>query len=212
MAKEVTTAVQFEVDEAGLVLSDPCYIDHDDVSPEGGMETPGILSWGDGMHLFTNARQGWWTAEIQVNDEGAWGNRVAKLIAMCDGYNPVERRGADGVAAVDSGQMFVGAASTMPIDYDRLLASYNGPDGEWVNRNMLVCQEGAVSSTGFGDGAYGVEVGYDREGQVVEVAVTFIGDEENECSECGYNEDDCHCCPDCYAAECVCDEEDESDD
>jgi hypothetical protein len=209
-AKTVTTEVHFEVADE-VVISDPCYLERAD---ENGY---GVLTWGDGMHKIS-AHPGEWLAVIETADNSethGWGERVSKLIAEYKGGGRLTHRDEQlGYAAVDSGQMFIGAAEGLPIDYDALLALYYtgdlisgdepgppSPTGrKWVNHQMLACQTGAVSSTGYGDGTYEVTVGRDSDGQVVYIEVDFFGEEEDEytCQSCGSyvssGEDYCDAC------------------
>lgn len=160
----IIAAVKFVVDDE-LVIADPCYVDQNDV--EGGFSS---LTPGHGGLVIPDAA-GSWTGRVIRCDEGPWGTRVATL--------RLERAGAPtvrylerllGAVDVDSGQMYAGCRSNLPLDYDALLAEYIGD----VDRHILAFGGGVISSTGFGDGCYRVVASEDA--SVIEVR--FIEDEE----------------------------------
>lgn len=179
-SREIVTAVELVVADK-LVVADPCYIDADDG------DTPETVTAGLGVnrHGVTNLgvviedAAGSWTAEVEMapNDAG----RVAKLVLSHNGRfatGPSEL--VNDCNGVDSGQMMAVCASELPIDYDELLLAYHDEDGNWQSREILGSEGGAVSSTGYGDGAYPVELRRDRDGRPAEVTVTFIGDGDDE--------------------------------
>lgn len=172
-SKATITRVEFTVADR-LVIADPCYIDTDD-GPVDDNLAHGILSRSGGG-VVLNECEGTWVAEIEISDEGSWGNRTSKLILIRKGESHrsvgCESHGCNGV---DSGQMGAFCASNLPLDYDALLAAY----GDDFSRHMLAFGGGAVSSTGFGDGCYPVTIERDVDERPVMVSVEFIGDEED---------------------------------
>ena len=171
MTTEIVTRVEFDVADR-LVVSDPCYIDKDDTV--GGQTVEMAVS---GLGLVLEGCAGGWTAEVEFED-----NRVSTLRAVKrNRYDGEWRRADTEGACVDSGQMFVGDAEAFGLDYDALLARYEKADGEWDERlHFFAFLEGAVSSTGYGDGCYPVYVKYDAEGAVVGVEVRFMEDDEED--------------------------------
>jgi hypothetical protein len=174
-SKAIITAVEFTVEDK-LVVADPCYIDSDDGSFEENVKS-GILSRSGGGIVFEGA-VGDWVAEIETQDEGAWGIRVGKLHLSRKGARSyLSRRLKDvGEVGVDSGQMGAFCATCLPLDYDALLNAYEGDH----SRNMLAFGGGAVSSTGYGDGSYEVTAAYDNDDRPVEIVVDFLPEEEPE--------------------------------
>ncbi len=124
-------------------------------------------------------RDGKWNARVLVTDEKDWGHRIASLHAWADGVKPGGPLKEVAVAGVDSGQMGI---------YD---AGQLGPDvtsesdyGRICNRTLSglgagTLPYGVVSSSGFGDGGYGVFIRTDDEGKVIELMVEFIPDDED---------------------------------
>lgn len=171
MAREIITQVEFEVADK-LMIADPCYIDTNDTLSD--LARLGIT--------LTNCA-GTWVAEIEIKNEGRWGSRVSVLRAERKGArhaaftSSLDREGENGV---DSGQMYIGCLGNFPLDYDKLLERYQLPNGEWNNDlKFFAFGEGAVSSTGFGDGCYPVYVSRDISGAPVAVEVRFMEDEED---------------------------------
>jgi hypothetical protein len=171
MATEVVTKILFFVKDR-LVVSDPCYIDSDDV--DSSIPLDEVLS--ELGQVFEHCA-GEWEAEINTIDE-----HVSVLYAnkVGENFSSVAWEHV-GKAGVDSGQMFLGCASMFGLDYDALLEKYKGgPEGEWIDRSFFAFGEGAVSGTGWGDGVYPISVRRDQKGNVVEVKIEFFEDEEDE--------------------------------
>jgi len=172
MAKEIITQVTFTVADK-LVVADPCYIDEGDT-------IEGLLHVGLGIVL--DECRGTWGASVVLSDEGDWGQRVSVLRAMKYGHfdfiSSWERVNDNGV---DSGQMFIGCLGNFPLDYDKLLERYQLPNGAWNNDlDFFAYGEGAVSSTGYGDGCYPVYVKRDIRGNPIAVEVRFLEDADED--------------------------------
>lgn len=183
---EVVTAVRFEVVDK-LVMADPCYIDKDDAKSKYDCLTgPRPLG-----KQWDNA-SGIWTAGITMLDNSqthGWGDRVKELELVKDGAKPHHSldRLWDHCAdnGVDSGQMWVGCRSSLPLNYEALLQVYDptykedaplsGHDN-WVHKDFFAFN-GAVSQTGYGDGLYPVFEAYVG-GELVAVKIDFIPDED----------------------------------
>lgn len=188
---EQVTSITFEVANK-IVISDPCYIDEDDAEQYGTVEK--ALEVPSGYHLgcvFANAG-GEWEARIAYNQEG----RVAKLIARRKGsqLDWKTRQTPNQNIGVDSGQMLIGCAETaFGLDYNALLSKYSktgkrGDDPGWGGDDyngldFFGFNEAAVSSTGYGDGSYPVELILDYEGRPAQVTVDFMCEEEDDGDE-----------------------------
>jgi len=168
--KETTGKVVFEVEDR-IVVADPCYIDENDSLDELIKHDLGLVFTGCG---------GTWVAEIKMGD-----GCVSILRATKDDESAFtsswEHVGDNGV---DSGQMFIGCVSGFPLNYDAVLAHYqpNGPcpTGEWEDKDFFGHGEGAISSTGYGDGSYPVYVKRNTRGEPVAIEVRFLEDSDEE--------------------------------
>jgi hypothetical protein len=166
--KEITTRVAFAVEDR-IVVADPCYIDENDT-----LESLGSLG------VVLDGCKGTWVAEIKMD-----GGRVGVLRATKHDESAFtsswEHVGDNGV---DSGQMFIGCVSGFPLNYDAVLAHYqpNGPcpTGEWEDKDFFGHGEGAISSTGYGDGSYPVYVKRNTRGEPVAIEVRFLEDSDEE--------------------------------
>lgn len=204
----------FEVKSGKVIISDPCYDDE----------------------MVYPAKNDTWWADIERSDEGAWGNRVSELRAWASGspvrYEYVQR-------GVDSGQMSIFdfaefknnsnySKKDFPKRYFDEFSMYGDFDENdaWYSMCCAItcntfenqkCQDfgemkgGVVSSTGYGDGSYECKLGFDENGLLIFVKVTFI-EEEDECWYCGCLETECECddeediCEECgeYETDCEC--------
>jgi len=177
VASEIITKVEFDVVDR-LMIADPCYVDSND--GERGSDAKKVLGRNGTVLDYCS---GHWVAEFETENEGRWGNRVSILRATKKGNEAAHSvTGWQLVHAngVDSGQMFIGCESSFGLDYDALLARYKLPNGEWNNSlNFFAFEEGAVSSTGYGDGCYPVYVRYDVHGFPVAVEVRFMEEEDD---------------------------------
>jgi hypothetical protein len=153
------TAVESFKVTGEIVIGDPCY--------------------SVGMNPVVSAKKGNWVAHVETSNEGAWGDRISKILVHHEGFSMYGKNVRTETAniGVDSGQAGV---------FD--LASY-GEDGEDIYEDC--CRKtlskkcfgfisgGFVSSSGFGDGCYDVEI-HKEKGVAVAVEITFIGDEQDE--------------------------------
>lgn len=167
MRTRTTIAIgKIEINDGMIAVGDPCY-DRD------GIE---IMSATNGVyHAF-----------VVVSDEGAWGVRVAELIAINDGFKHLEWELCDFTLPVDSGTMGI---YDNEYHYDH---HYNGLDEEWYEKNVceglsknrrynIVDNRCVLSESGFGDGCYDVYVAFNPndEREIVAVKIVFI-DEDDE--------------------------------
>lgn len=133
--------------------------------------------------------------DVTESDEGDWGTRISSLFAIHKDY---KFSGliweSDGVIGVDSGQAGIFCESSYRNDsiemklpsVNFVLPHMNIPGDRWYEK---ICRftlsedqwgmydTGVVSSTGFGDGMYPVEVAR-RDGNVIGIKITYISDED----------------------------------
>ena len=146
-----------------LRVTDPCY----------SRET-----WCSGT--IEDCRTGKWSAEIERQNYGNWGNRIVRLtVTHIDGGTGPEDT-ADFEVGVDSGQAGV---------FDD--AHYSGEDSDYdggfydeccrltlSKKGAGVVSNGAVSCSGFGDGGYQAFYRRDNKGKCFSITIVFIGDDE----------------------------------
>lgn len=187
----------FEVVSGTLVCSDPCY---------------SLDTWC--MGIVENVKKGKWNAQIERMDLGDWGERISVLMVSHESNpNPTFDFGEHlpFTAGVDSGQFGFfdkdfyrndESAKDLPKynfsnDFDReagdiwyrACAQLTLGDESWG-----VLPNGAVSSSGIGDGSYDVFAETNPEGEVIALCVVYLWeDEEEECENCGENIHDCEC-------------------
>ena len=176
---------KFNVTSGVMVCSDPCY------------EIP---TWCQG--IVENVKNGEWEAEVETVDAGSWGERIAVLkvshvnAKVTGGFELLNFDGG-----VDSGQFgFFDRAFYRNDEAAKDLKKYDfGRDfdrsGEGEQWYLAVCDltlaeeswgvlpNGAVSSSGLGDGSYNVYGCKDESGQYVAFYVEYIGgdfDDEDE--------------------------------
>jgi hypothetical protein len=182
----------FEVTSGVIVCSDPCYT---------------IPTWCQGV--VENVKKGTWIAEVEKTDSGSWGDRIATLtIVNKDSLdkditlsNRVEEMYSTEPlnfgAGVDSGQFgFFDKDFYRNDESAKDLKKYGfGDDFEtksgdsWYRaccdltldkEQWGVLPNGAVSSSGFGDGSYDVFGIKNDEGEYVAFSVVFIWNDEDE--------------------------------
>lgn len=172
----------FEITSGVIVASDPCY------------EIP---TWCQG--IIENVKKGTWLAEVETSDQNAWGERISVLRVMHLNahrtYNMVDVE-MDG--GVDSGQFGFfdkdfyrnDEAAKELVKYDFGGSVQEGEKGEeWYTaccnhtlskKGWGVLPQGAVSTSGFGDGSYPVFGEKDESGEWCFFEVVFIDDEADE--------------------------------
>jgi hypothetical protein len=152
-------------------ISDPCY---------------GTDVWCSGV--IDNVKEGTYSVDVEISNEGMWGKRVKSLTAIHSDYNghsiivkaPFE-------VGVDSGQCGI-----YDEDYYRQYHTEDDCNEDWYEE---VCNltdpfgtkddKCVVSSSGFGDGSYDCFVLRDKNNEVVGFQIVFI---EDECEEDDYEE------------------------
>ena len=143
-----------------IIISDPCYVD-DEGRAEHWLAT-----------TISNAA-GEWEASVELIElEHPWGKRVARLILTRLDAELTAQVSDVATVGVDSGQMFMGPIESLPLDYDLICrdnADYHAADPT---------SGGVVSSTGIGDGGYGVFVTAAVDGRPGKVEVVFLTEED----------------------------------
>jgi hypothetical protein len=180
----------FDVTSGKMVCSDPCY--------ELGTWCQGVVD---------NVKNGKWDAGIATSDEGSWGERISHLwVYHIDAVakNPkilreIEQFNGYQLAfdfGVDSGQFgffdfanYRNDASAVGLDKYNFGNDFSMKESgdEWYRvccnftlgeHSWGVLPNGAVSSSGYGDGSYAVVGIKDDSGEWVAFCVEYIGQEE----------------------------------
>lgn len=183
--KKHTEVSGFQVVSGKIMCSDPCY---------------------DGGDVLVKAKNGEWVARVEKSDEGAWGERVCRVLvhhvdfsmygsSRIKSFDSVE----DATIGVDSGQAGVFDANS--FRNDAVVENTKRIHGKTICEDELwysICCDrtlsekgygyipgGFVTTSGYGDGGYGVEI-YKKNGEAVAVEITFIENEEDEedCEDC----------------------------
>jgi hypothetical protein len=156
-------------------VSDPCY---------------GTKVWCAGT--IDNVKEGLYNVEVEMSDEGMWGNRVKSLTVVHSDYKGFLffNESARFEVGVDSGQ-----AGIYDEDYYNQYHTEKDCNDEWYSDICdLTCPAGtkdgkcAVSNSGYGDGGYNCYMLVDDDNQVVAISIVFIEDEEEEDDE-DYDDD-----------------------
>ena len=166
----------FEMASDRMAVSDPCY--DTDVWCRGELQDvlPGI-----------------WEASVIKRDEGEWGIRVAKLVAVHKDYVDSDMEPmtlAPFEVGVDSGQAGLFDAQhyrddAVVVDPDTAVNG-NEPGALWymhcchLTLTKLaagVMPYGVVASSGYGDGSYDCFVSRNSDGKIVRVEIEFIPEE-----------------------------------
>jgi len=191
----------FEVTSGAIVCSDPCYT---------------LDTWC--MGIVENVKNGTWVADIERMDVDGWGNRIAVLeVRHIDhtnvGFDFNEHLPFTG--GVDSGQFgffdkafYRNDESAKDLEKYDFSSDFDKEDGDiWYRaccqktlgeESWGVLPNGAVSSSGFGDGSYDVFGVKNKDGEYVAFAVVYIWDDEDEdegevCGVCNEEYMDCTC-------------------
>lgn len=147
-------------------VSDPCY---------------GTGVWCSGV--VDNVKEGTYNVDIEISDEGVWGERVKSLIVVhseYDGHSLIVKTPFE--VGVDSGQCGI-------YDEDYYNQYHTGDDcnREWYKdicdlTTPFGTKDGkcVVSSSGFGDGGYNCYLLKDKNNEVVGFQIVFI---EDDCDE-----------------------------
>lgn len=177
---------RFEITSGAMVCSDPCYTN--DV-------------WC--MGIVNNVKSGTWSADVDETDgSSSWGRRIAKLrVHHTDsGVETMSSKWIKltGTFGVDSGQFgFFDARHYRKADSvkDQTKHDFGGTDvadtdeEKWYRAcchltlspdSWGVIPNGAVSSSGYGDGSYDVYALKNAQGEYIAFTAVFIDQEEEE--------------------------------
>lgn len=129
-----------------IIVSDPCY-DREKIIP---------------------AKQGKWTACVNMEDCGVWGERVVSMLVHHQDFSPVGNRYATTsfYRDVDSGQMGV-------FDSNHYGGDFFYSECCHASNPYGFTSTGFVSSSGYGDGSYHCRV-FKEAGKAIAVEVLFI--------------------------------------
>lgn len=169
----------FEIESGKMIVSDPCYE---------------IDLWC--CNTIERVRCGTWLAEADVRDEGEWGSRIAVLRAqtVMQPKKLPEPEVAPFEVGVDSAQ--AGLFDALHYRNSNMIRRLTGVESDDPDLWYAHCCEitlsrlqagvipyGAVSSSGYGDGAYECRIYRDQAGEAFRVEIIFIGDEDEEWEE-----------------------------
>ena len=183
-------------------VSDPCY--NDDV-------------WC--KTKLTNVKEGMYNVYVEHTQLDGWGTRVSKLEVVHEDYLVLRHNDNNweehSEVGVDSGQCGIFCESSYRNDViAESIHNGNGirfdsfGDGDkWYEKMCRFTlnnkehwgsyDSGVVTSSGYGDGGYPLEIIENDGGQIVGMRITYIFDEEGEdgeiCGVCGGDMDDSEC-------------------
>lgn len=131
-------------------------------------------------------KKGLYNCFVEISDEGDWGKRVARMVAIHKDYDISvlnEYAFDEGYVGVDSGTM-----SISDIDYYDKYHN-NDVDDDWYEKNVcawcskkkahIADRKSFISSSGFGDGCYDV-FSRVRNGNTIAIEVVFIDNNEDD--------------------------------
>lgn len=158
----------FEVKSGKIVISDPCYTRD---------------TWC--QKVLDNVKNGIWNVETTESYDG----RIASIHTRLN-HSSIKSYEYVNDLGVDSGQLGIFDDSIYPkgdkdsgeFEYDDKNCFY----GKCCDKTLgdeqfgIVDNLGVVSSSGWGDGSYNAVLGLDENGQVVDIFVEFINDDEDE--------------------------------
>jgi len=181
----------FKITSFKMVCSDPCY---------------SIPTWCQGV--IDNVKNGLWEADVHKSDEGSWGDRISHLFvynlsAVIDNPNikkEIQSFGGHTLPyefGVDSGQFgffdldnYRNDESAKDLKKHDFGENYDREVGDkWYRacadltlstESWGVLPNGAVSSSGFGDGSYEVKGIKDELGYYVAFCVEYIAPDEDD--------------------------------
>lgn len=148
-----------------LTVTDPCY-------------EPGTWCTGTVENVF----KGDWDASMEIKDCGDWGNRIASLTVKAKGQNAVRTEKLNADIGVDAGLcgVFEDKPDLHPVWGSLCDNVFFKARGGIAEPDSLFKCAGAWSESGYGDGSYDAYVGYNKDGEVVEVSIDYGVDEDEE--------------------------------
>lgn len=135
-----------------------------------------------------DVKKGTWNVAVEISDEGAWGDRIAKVIIqhkdaknVCPEY--IENIGVDtGLAGFFEDKPDYDDDWNDVCDY--LREDY--PTKMIVDKSSPFKCVGVCTSSGFGDGGYDLNIAKDEKGMIVYAEIVFIGEDDDD--EDGYED------------------------
>ena len=129
-----------------------------------------------------NVFKGEWEASVEIQDCGDWGNRVAQLILKVPGQEIVKSIKLPDDIGVDAGVcgVFEDKPDYQDEDWDGIMVEFGHgykTCGLALTSNAFHCN-GAWSHSGYGDGSYIATIGVNENGEVVQIIVDYLTDEE----------------------------------
>ncbi|OXM85590.1 DUF4241 domain-containing protein [Paenibacillus rigui] len=162
----------FEVTSGRFVVADPCY----------ELNTETII-----MGVLDHVLNGSWIANVERLEVNDWGEACSKLYAYHQLYeDQVEELHwvkCSFIVGVDSGQAGIFDMNMFRIADSVAEGDSDPTDSDWYltccditesANEAGVLDGGAVSRTGFGDGAYGAYMAMNEQNQIIAVKIVFI--------------------------------------
>lgn len=148
--------------------------------------------------MLTGVLPGKFKVEVDKSDEGGWGNRVASLTVVHEDFGHLNDWEYHSEIGVDSGQAGVFCEST--YRNDGIVENINTPksdfhivfDGEGEKWYEAMCKftlsgegwgsydTGVVTSSGYGDGGYPLNIIREENGYIVGMKITYLFPEDEE--------------------------------
>ena len=162
-----------------VICSDPCYTDY------------GIDS--DINTYIKNVKRGIYNAYYETMQLKGWGNRISSIIVFNAMYEDGIYKEIDTTDFEWYGDCCVDSGTCGIFDYDYYDDTHDDEDyhNEWYD--IYICKlldkvalfEGnsICSSSGLGDGCYGVYVKYDDKGKVIAIQIKYIDKDDEEENE-----------------------------
>ncbi|MGE5701310.1 MAG: tetratricopeptide repeat protein [Clostridia bacterium] len=156
-----------------LIVSDPCY--------DLGVWCSGAIE---------NAATGTWNAVVDKVDTGDSGMRCSALLVThesCVNPDDLEWKSCEFIVGVDSGQAGIFDHDVYKQDDTVEGITLFMPEDKWYSSccdltigeiGAGVINGGAVSSSGFGDGAYKAYMAQDDDGQVIGATIVFLTEQD----------------------------------
>lgn len=155
--------------------------------------------------MLTGVLPGKFKVEVDKSDEGGWGNRVAGLTVVHEDFGHLDGWEYHSEIGVDSGQAGVFCESTYRNDqvdintpeHDFTLPFSDQSGDAWYEKMCKFTlsgegwgsyDTGVVTSSGYGDGGYPLEVLRESNGYIVGMKITYLFPEDEEEEE--YEEDE----------------------
>jgi hypothetical protein len=146
--------------------------------------------------MLTGVLPGKFKVEVERSDEGDWGNRVARLFVKHEDYTHLNNWEDHSDIGVDSGQAGIFCESSYRNDIiaENIITPesdfhivFDGEGEKWYEKMCKftlskdqsgIYETGVVTSSGYGDGSYPLEVIRESNGYIVGMMITYISPED----------------------------------